>query len=201
MSSLKSAPMRFTPTELAGVVRVDLEPVEDARGFFARLYCEREFAAHGLLSKVAQSSLSQTAKKGTVRGMHFQWPPAQEAKLVRCVRGCIFDAVVDLRPESSTLGRHVALELSAANRTALFIPPGFAHGFQTLEPDCEVLYQMSDFYAPDLASGVRWNDTAFGIAWPLPCVAIHERDANYPDFDAAGHAREVARRGGWGARA
>lgn len=201
MSSLKSASMRFTPTELAGVVRIDLEPVEDARGFFARLYCEREFAANGLLSKVAQSSLSQTTQQGTVRGMHFQWPPVQEAKLVRCVRGRIFDAVVDLRPESATLGRHIALELSAANRTALFIPPGLAHGFQTLEPDCEVLYQMSDFYAPDLASGVRWNDPAFGISWPLPCAAIHERDANYPDFDAAGHAREVARRGGWGARA
>ena len=194
---MNSAPMRFTPTELAGVVSVDLEPVVDARGFFARLHCEREFAAHGLLAKVAQTSLSQTRQQGTVRGMHFQWPPAQEAKLVRCVRGRIFDAVVDLRPNSSTFGRHVSIELSAANRAALYIPPGLAHGFQTLEHDCEVLYQMSDFYAADLASGVRWNDPAFGIAWPLPCAAIHERDATYPDFDSAVHARELARRGTW----
>lgn len=189
--------MRFIPTELAGVVRVDLEPVVDARGFFARLYCEREFETHGLQGRVAQTSLSQTKQQGTVRGMHFQWPLAQEAKLVRCVRGRIFDAVIDLRPNSATFGRHVAFELSAANRAALYIPPGLAHGFQTLDNDCEVLYQMSDFYAPDLASGVRWNDPAFGIAWPLPCAAIHERDATYPDFDSAAHAGELARHGTW----
>jgi dTDP-4-dehydrorhamnose 3,5-epimerase len=189
--------MRFTPTELGGLARVDLEPVDDERGSFARLHCEREFGAHGMPTRMVQTSLSRTTRQGTVRGMHFLWPPAREGKLVRCIRGRIYDAVIDLRPGSDTYGRHFALELSAANGIALCIAPGMAHGFQTLEDDCEVLYQMSDFYAPDLASGVRWNDPAFGIAWPRACAAIHERDATYTDFDAAGHAREVARRGGW----
>ena len=189
--------MRFSETELAGVLRVDLEPLSDERGSFARLHCEREFAERGLAGRMVQTSASHTARRGTVRGMHFQWPPARESKLVRCIRGRIFDAVIDLRPDSSSFGQHIALELSAANRVALYISPGLAHGFQTLDEDCEVLYQMGDFYASALSSGLRWNDPAFGIAWPLPCTCIHERDAAYRDFDPSRFAREVEERGGW----
>jgi dTDP-4-dehydrorhamnose 3,5-epimerase len=129
--------------------------------------------------------------------MHFQLPPARESKLVRCLRGRIFDAVIDLRPASATFGRHISVELNATKQDALYVPPGLAHGFQTLEADCEVLYQMTDFYAPDLARGVRWDDAAFGIAWPLPCSTLQERDASYADFDAERFARSVAEHGGW----
>jgi dTDP-4-dehydrorhamnose 3,5-epimerase len=190
--------MHFAPTAIDGVFRVELDVMSDERGFFARLHCEREFEAHGLATRAVQTSLSYTARRGTVRGLHFQWPPARESKLVRCLRGRIFDVVVDLRPGSASRGRHVAVELDGARRSALAIPPGVAHGFQTLEDGCEVLYQMSDFHAPALSAGVRWNDPAFGIAWPLPCALIHQRDAAYPDYDPAQFAREVEARGGWG---
>lgn len=189
--------MRFTECSLAGVYRVEAEPHSDVRGSFTRLHCEREFALHGLPARMVQTSLSRSTARGTVRGMHFQWPASTESKLVRCLRGRIFDAVIDLRPASATYGRHFSMELGAAEPYALFIPPGLAHGFQTLEDECEVLYQMTDFYAPELADGVRWNDSAFGIAWPLPCSALHERDASYVDFDAERFARDVAGRGGW----
>ena len=186
--------MRFQPLQIPGVVQVDAEGAADARGSFARLHCEREFEVHGLPSRMVQSSVSYSRLRGTLRGMHFQWPPSREGKLVRCIRGSIHDVVIDLRPDSATFAQHVALELTAAGRRAVFIPPGFAHGFQTLEDDVEVMYQMTDFYDPALAAGVRWNDSAFGIAWPLPVTAIHERDAGYADFDAVRFADEYGAR-------
>ena len=189
--------MRFIECGLAGVFRVEAEPHADVRGSFVRLHCEREFGQRGLAGRMVQTSLSRTTAPGTVRGMHFQLPPARESKLVRCLRGRIFDAVIDLRPASATFGRHISLELNATKQDALYMPPGLAHGFQTLEADCEVLYQMTDFYAPNLARGVRWDDAAFGIAWPLPCSTLHERDASYADFDAERFALLVAEHGGW----
>lgn len=175
--------MQFQPLSLPGVVQVDAEPAADGRGAFARLHCEREFAAHGLAARMVQTSVSLSRRRGTLRGMHWQRAPSREAKLVRCIRGSVLDVVIDLRPDSATFLQHIAVELAAATRRALYIPPGLAHGFQTLEDEVEVLYQMSDFYDPALAAGVRWNDPAFGIAWPLPVSTIHERDATYPDFD------------------
>lgn len=188
--------MRFRSLEIAGVQQIDVEPALDARGSFARLHCEREFEAHGLPSRMVQTSVSHSRSRGTLRGMHFQWPPSREGKLVRCIRGAVLDVVLDLRPGSPTFSRHLALELSAANRCAVFIPPGLAHGFQTLDDESEVLYQMTDFFDPALAAGVRWNDRAFGIAWPLPVTAMHERDAAYADFNAAAFAADYQARGG-----
>lgn len=186
--------MNFQPLGIEGVMQVDVEAAADARGSFARLHCEREFEAHGLAQRMVQTSVSHSRQRGTVRGMHFQWPPSREGKLVRCIRGSVLDVVIDLRPDSPDYTRHLSLELSAASRRAVFIPPGLAHGFQTLEDDVEVLYQMTGFYEPALAAGVRWNDLAFGIAWPLPVAAIHERDAAYADFDAVRFADEYGAR-------
>jgi dTDP-4-dehydrorhamnose 3,5-epimerase len=186
--------MHFQPLGIQGVVQVDVEAAADVRGSFARLHCEREFEAHGLSQRMVQSSVSHSQQRGTLRGMHFQWPPSREAKLVRCIRGAILDVVIDLRPDSPTYTRHLSLELMAAGRRAVFIPPGLAHGFQTLEDEVEVLYQMTDFYEPALAAGVRWNDPAFAIAWPLPVTTIHERDAAYADFDAVRFADEYGAR-------
>lgn len=188
--------MRFQPLQIQGVVQVDVEAAADARGSFARLHCEREFEAQGLAHRMVQSSVSHSRQRGTLRGMHFQWAPSHEGKLVRCIRGAIHDVVVDLRPDSASFAQHVSLELTAAGRRAVFIPAGLAHGFQTLEDEVEVLYQMTDFYVPALAAGVRWNDPAFGIAWPLPVTAIHERDAAYADFDAERFAHEYRLRSG-----
>jgi dTDP-4-dehydrorhamnose 3,5-epimerase len=187
--------MRFEATPLAGVLRVHAGPHSDERGSFARLHCEREFAARGLPERMVQTSVSHTLRAGTVRGLHFLWPPAREAKLVRCIAGEIFDVVVDLRTDSPTFGSHAAFVLAAAGSTAVFVPAGCAHGFQSLVDDSRLLYQMTDFYAPELADGVRWNDPAFGIRWPLPATQMHPRDAAYPDFDAP------AFRATWAARA
>lgn len=186
--------MKFQALDLIGVVRVDVESLADERGWFGRLHCEREFAAQGMLSRMVQSSISASRRAGTVRGMHLQWPPSREGKLVRCIRGAIHDVVIDLRPDSPGYTRHVAIELSAINRHALYIPPGCAHGFQTLADDVEVLYQMADYYEPSLATGVRWNDAAFAIDWPLPVASINDRDATYGDFDRVRFAAEVRRR-------
>ncbi len=176
--------MIFGVTKIAGVYLVDIEPRPDHRGMFARTYCEREFTAIGALVPMVQASVSCSKKRGTVRGIHFQRPPSREAKLVRCIRGRVFDVIVDLRPGSQTYAQHVAVELDALSRRAVYIPPEMGHGFQTLEDDTEVFYQMSDFADASLAAGVRWNDPAFGIQWPLPDVTIHERDASYADFNA-----------------
>lgn len=159
---------------------IELQPVEDSRGFFARTWCQREFEAHGLNPGLAQCNTSFNNKKGTLRGMHYQAAPYQEAKLVRCTMGAIYDVIVDLRPDSPTFKQWLAVELTAQNRLMLYIPAGVAHGFQTLQDDTEVFYQMSEFYYSELARGVRWDDPAFGIKWPLPDPILSERDKNYP---------------------
>jgi dTDP-4-dehydrorhamnose 3,5-epimerase len=176
--------MIFAQEAVAGVWLVTPELREDSRGFFARTWCEREAHALGLTERWVQSSLSYTTKKGTLRGLHFQHAPHQEVKLVRCTAGAIFDVIVDLRRDSPTFKKHVAVELNAVNRLAVYIPHGCAHGYQTLVDGVEVLYQMSEFYAPEASAGVRWDDPAFGISWPDPNPIISERDRNYPDFVA-----------------
>lgn len=182
--------MIFGETKIAGVYLVDIEPHEDHRGLFARTFCEREFAAIGASAPMVQASVSWSRRRGTVRGIHFQRPPSHEAKLVRCIRGRVFDVIVDLRPDSQTYADHVAVDLDPLSRRAVYIPPGLGHGFQTLEDDTEVFYQMSDYADATLAAGVRWNDPAFGIQWPLADVTIHERDASYADFNAEAFAAE-----------
>ena len=174
--------MIFTPGRLAGLYLVESERHEDERGWFARSWCAREFAAHGLEAELAQTSLSFNRRRGTLRGMHFQLPPHAEAKLVRCIRGAIWDVALDLRPQSPTHGQWQGFELSAENGRSLYLPRGFAHGFQTLQPESEVLYQISGFYAPEAAAGVRYDDPAFDMAWPLPVAVISPRDRSWPDY-------------------
>lgn len=186
--------MIFVPTALAGALIVEPERMADERGFFARTWCREEFARQGIDVEIVQASVSHNRRAGTLRGMHFAWPPSREAKLVRCERGAIFDAIVDLRPDSPTFTRHVAVELDQDNRRALYIPPGLAHGFQTLVDDTEVLYMMTDFYRPELADGVRFDDPAFDIRWPRPVTVIVERDRTYPDFSRDAHERRYRER-------
>lgn len=174
--------MKFEQTPLAGAFVVNPDRMEDERGFFARTYSHDEFVARGLVSDFVQSSISFNQRKGTLRGLHFQKKPYEEAKLVRCTMGAIFDVIVDLRPGSSTLTGWFGVELNPENRKALYVPQGFAHGFITLADDSEVLYQISKNYRPDSAGGVRWNDTAFSIKWPAEVTVISDRDGSYPDF-------------------
>ncbi len=175
--------MIFTPTELPGVFVIDLEPVEDERGFFARSWCHREAATHGIQVDWVQCNVSFNRARGTLRGMHHQRAPHGEAKLVRCTQGAIHDVVIDLRPDSPAFRRHAAVELSAENHRALYIPASaIAHGFLTLADDTEVFYQMSTYYVPQAATGLRWNDPAFAVEWPELVRVISDRDATYPDF-------------------
>ncbi|MFZ5865529.1 MAG: dTDP-4-dehydrorhamnose 3,5-epimerase [Thermodesulfobacteriota bacterium] len=174
--------MKFTETELPGAFLIELEPNEDDRGFFARTFCRTEFEERGLVTDFVQSSISFNKKKGTLRGMHFQAPPREEVKLVRCTRGSVYDVIVDLRPGSPTFKHWTALELSADNRWSLYIPKGFAHGFQTFEDNSELLYMISEPYHPESARGVRWDDPAFGIAWPFEPTTVSETDKSYPEF-------------------
>lgn len=174
--------MRFTESRLPGVYVIEIDPIEDDRGFFARTWCAREFAAHGLQVDLAQCSLSFNRRKGTLRGMHYQVAPHEEVKVVQCTAGAIFDVVVDVRPASPTYGQWLGIELSARNRTMLYVPEGLAHGFQTLADEAEVRYQISEFYAPESVRGFRWDDPAVGIAWPLPVTAISPRDQQLPEF-------------------
>jgi dTDP-4-dehydrorhamnose 3,5-epimerase len=174
--------MIFNATSLPGAFVIEPERIEDTRGFFARTWCRREFEAHSLNPNLAQCSISFNKKKGTLRGMHYQAEPYAEAKLVRCTSGAIYDVIIDLRPTSPAFKQHIAVTLSAENRTMLYIPEGFAHGFQTLADDTEVFYQMSEFYTPGAARGVRWDDPAFGLAWPDDERIIIARDQSYPDF-------------------
>jgi dTDP-4-dehydrorhamnose 3,5-epimerase len=174
--------VKFTPTEIPGAFLVDIEPIEDQRGFFARTWCREEFSQQGLNPHLAQSSVSFNRSQGTLRGMHYQVSPHQEAKLVRCTMGTIYDVIVDLRADSPTLRRWIGIDLSAVNRRMLFIPEGLAHGFITLQDDTEVLYQMSCAYHAGSARGIRWDDPAFGIRWPTAPKLISERDRTYPDF-------------------
>ena len=174
--------MKFIPAGLAGAYVVEPERLEEERGYFARTFCRDEFAAHGLNPELRQCNVSFNAKKGTLRGMHYQAKPHEEAKLVRCTRGAIYDVIVDIRPGSATFRNWIAVELSAANGRMLYMPEGLAHGFQTLENGSEVFYQMSERYVPESARGVRWNDPAFGIRWPLLDPVISQRDAAFVDF-------------------
>ena len=174
--------MIFKETVLKGAFIIEPQKLEDERGFFARIWCKQEFEAHGLNTVVAQCSVSFSKKKGTLRGMHYQSAPFEETKLVRCTRGAIYNVIIDLRMDSPTFKQWVAVELTADNRRMLYIPKGLANGFQTLKDNTEVFYQMSEFYAPQYASGVRWNDSAFGMQWPADERIISERDQTYPDF-------------------
>ncbi len=177
--------MRFVETELPGAYIVELEERVDDRGFFARIWCRDEFAEHGLTAELAQCSLSRTAAAGTLRGMHFQRPPHEEAKLVRCSRGAIFDVIVDLRPGSPSLGHWLGVELEESAGRALYVPEGFGHGFQTLVDDVDVVYMISTPYVPEAASGVRWDDPFFAIEWPpAERRVLSARDRSWPDFVA-----------------
>jgi dTDP-4-dehydrorhamnose 3,5-epimerase len=178
--------MIFTESPLAGAYLVDLERLADERGFFARSYCAEEFAARGLGPELRQCSVSYNARTGTLRGLHYQRAPHEEHKLVRCTAGAIFDVIVDIRTASPTYRRWFGTELTFANRRSLFIPPGFAHGFVSLTDDTEVYYMISTAYAPEFSRGLRWNDPAFAIEWPLAPVVISARDAAYPLLDAPG---------------
>jgi dTDP-4-dehydrorhamnose 3,5-epimerase len=174
--------MKFTETKIPGVFFIGLERHEDDRGWFARAWCCEEFAAHGLSTDLAQCNLSHNAQRGTVRGMHFQTAPHAEVKLVRCMAGAVQDVALDLRSDSSTFKQSFAVELSAANGVALFIPEGVAHGFQTLMDDTTLFYQMSAPYVPEAIDGVRWNDPAFNIEWPITDPIMYDRDTAFPDF-------------------
>ena len=169
--------MRFAETPLAGAFVIDIEPASDERGSFARAFCADEFAARGLDGRCAQSSICLNHHRGTIRGMHLQLPPVAEAKLVRCIRGSVLDVIVDLRPGSPTFLHHFAVTLSAQNHRALYVPPLLAHGYQVLEDDSELYYQMSEPYAPGFERGIRYDDPQLGIAWPLPVTVISHRDA------------------------
>ena len=178
--------MIFNETKLRGAYIIQIEPFEDERGSFARTFCREEFDARGLNSTIAQCNISQNRKKGTLRGMHYQIAPHAEAKLVTCLAGTIYDVIIDLRSDSTTCCRWISVELSARHpRSFLYIPEGFAHGFQTLEDDTEVFYQMSQAYVPEAARGARLNDPEFAIRWPDGPRTISVRDQSYPDFRPA----------------
>jgi dTDP-4-dehydrorhamnose 3,5-epimerase len=174
----------FTETPVPGAWILELDPHEDERGFFARTWCAREAEARGLDPHVAQCSVSFNKRRGTLRGMHYQAAPYEEAKLIRCIRGALHDVIIDLRPNSPAFKRHFALRLDAATRRMLYVPTGVAHGFQTLADDTEVLYQMSQFYSSTHARGVRWDDPAFGVNWPDDERTMSERDRGYANFRA-----------------
>ncbi len=177
-------PLIFTETSLPGAYIIDIARHEDERGFFARSFCEQEFAAHGLQTRWVQCNVSFNHRRGTLRGMHYQASPHEEEKLVRCTRGALHDVIIDLRPDSPAYRRHVGVDLTEDNRRMLYIPKGFAHGFITLADDTEAFYQMGQFYVPDAGRTLRWNDPAFGIAWPEPVTVIADRDRDAPDFGA-----------------
>lgn len=177
--------MLFTETRLKDVFIIDIVRLEDARGFFGRAWCQDEFEKHGLNPHLVQCNLSFNKKRGTLRGMHYQTAPYEEAKLVRCTMGLVYDVVIDLRPDSPTYMQWLAVELTAENRRALYVPEGFAHGFQTLVDNSEVFYQMSEFHFPDAARGVRWNDRTFDIQWPIDNPIVSEKDNNFPDWSDA----------------
>jgi dTDP-4-dehydrorhamnose 3,5-epimerase len=174
--------MKFIETALKGAFIIEPEFSTDERGFFARTWCKNEFGEHGLLPDLVQCNISFNKRQGTLRGMHYQVPPHEESKLVRCTMGAIYDVIIDLRPRSPTFKAWVSVELTAENRKMLFMPAGFSHGFLTLTDNTEVFYQMSEFYAPECARGVRWNDPAFDIKWPAEVTVISEKDMQYPDF-------------------
>lgn len=179
--------MIFTETPLRGAFLVDLERRGDERGFFARAFCEREFAEHGLSFRFVQMNNSLTANRGTLRGMHYQLSPKAETKLVRCVRGAFYDVILDIRRDSPTFGRSFGAELTAENRRMMYVPKGFAHGLVTLTEASEALYMVDEFYSPEHERGIRWDDQRFGIEWPLRPVVLSDKDRAHRDFDPAWH--------------
>jgi dTDP-4-dehydrorhamnose 3,5-epimerase len=174
--------VRFTPTKISGTYIIDIIRLEDNRGFFGRTWCQREFDEHELNSQFVQCNISFNIKCGTIRGMHYQIHPFEEAKLVRCTMGAIYDVIIDLRPHSPTYKNWLAIEMTAESRRALYIPEGTAHGFQTLTDNAEVFYQMSEFHQPDAGRGIRWNDPEFNIDWPINKIVISEKDSGYPNW-------------------
>ena len=179
--------MKFTQTHLEGLWLIELEPREDTRGAFARTYCEQEFAAHGLNTRWVQCNSTLTRQRGSLRGLHYQAKPHPEIKLIRCIAGHVQDVVVDIRKSSPTYGQHASFELSSTNARQLYVPEGFAHGFQCLENDCELFYQMSAFYHAELARGVNWRDPALKIQWPLEVADLSDRDIDLPLLSALDH--------------
>jgi len=182
----------FTETKLKGAFVIDLDRKQDARGFFARAFCQEEFKAYGLKPLIAQGNVAHNIRKGTIRGMHFQFPPAAETKLVRCTRGAILDIIVDLRPESPTYLRHVAVDLNEDNQRALYVPERFAHGYQTLHDNTDTSYSVGEFYSPANESGILYNDPRLGLRWPLPVTVVSEKDQKFARFDEA--ESEIKRR-------
>ena len=182
--------MHFIPTPLSGAYLIDLDKKSDARGFFARLFCQETFIRQGLEGAFMQANCSLSKEEGTLRGMHYQLPPMAETKLVRCIQGALYDIIVDLRPQSQTFGRSFGVELSQDNRMMLYIPRGFAHGFLTLKPHTELFYLVSMPYSPSHERGIRWNDPHFSLAWPKEPKIISERDSCHPDFDPTYHLAE-----------
>ena len=175
--------MIFKETRLKGACIIELEPTKDERGFFARSFCQKELEEHGLNFNIVQCNISYNKKKGTLRGMHYQVAPYQEAKLVSCIKGAVYDVAIDLQPDSPTYCQWFAVELSAENHNMFYVPEGFAHGFQTLKDNTEVFYQMSQFYNPEFARGLRWDDSAFRIKWPLAKKIISEKDSGYQNSE------------------
>jgi dTDP-4-dehydrorhamnose 3,5-epimerase len=173
----------FTETKLKGAFVIELDRKEDDRGFFARAFCQHEFEAHGLKPTIAQANIAFSKHKATLRGMHFQFPPGADTKLVRVTRGAILDIIVDLRPESPTYLQHIAVELTADNQRSLYVPERFAHGYQTLEDATEMTYQAGEFYAPDLESGLAYDDPRLGLVWPLPAASVSPKDASWRKLD------------------
>ena len=178
--------MKILPTPLAGAHLIELEKRGDHRGFFARVFCEREFAAAGLETRFVQANTSLSTRRGALRGMHYQLPPAAEVKLVRCVRGALYDVIMDLRPDSATFGKWFGVELTAENRAMMYVPRGFAHGFITLADDTEALYLVSAFYAPEMERGIRFDDPHFAVRWPLAPVELSDKDRAWPSYDPDG---------------
>lgn len=179
--------MIFTETPLPGAYVITLEKRSDERGFFARAFCEREFGALGLSTRMVQMNNSLSSKKGTLRGMHYQLAPRAETKVVRCILGGLHDMILDLRRESPTFGKSFGIDLTAENRTLLYVPKGFAHGFVTLQDDTEALYLVDEFYSPEHERGIRWNDPKFSLTWPIRPSVMSAKDGAYPDFDPAWH--------------
>lgn len=182
--------MIYHKTPLKDAYLIDIEKFDDARGFFARLFCHEEFAANGLDSHFVQANNSLSIEAYTLRGLHYQLHPKAETKLVRCIQGALYDVIVDLRPDSTTFGKSFGVLLSAENRLMMYIPKGFAHGFLTLKPNSEILYMVSECYSKELEKGLRWNDPYFNIQWPAAPIIMSERDSRYPDFNATFHINE-----------
>jgi len=175
--------MKFTETFLEGVFMIELEKIEDERGYFARIFDSKKFEVLGLSSKISQISISNNKIKGTIRGMHYQINPFEEDKIIHCIKGKIFDVIIDLRPKSKTFKKWIGVDLTSKNNKIIYIPKGMAHGFQTLENNTEIIYQISEFFMPKFANGVRWDDPAFKIKWPLKPTIISEKDRNYEFFN------------------